>query len=259
MRPARQRQRFLSADQAARVYDRIGRLQDLQAVYEHRAVDDLVAHGEFEHAQAVLELGYGTAALARRLLARHLPATCRYVGVDVSPRMHRLAAHRLAEYSNRADVQLSDGSLPLSFADASFDRFIAAYVVDLLSPEHIAQVLGEAHRLVAPEGLLCVASLTDGATPAATHLTRAWEALWKVSPGLLGGCRPLRLTEYLDPRAWRLHHRSVVTAFAVSSEVIVASPLHEPPRPGPSTGTATTSLPSHQREPQLPGRSKPSV
>ena len=60
--------RYLTAAQTRRVYDRIGRIQDLQAVYEHRAINTLVAHADFTHAHAVCELGHGTGALAERLL-----------------------------------------------------------------------------------------------------------------------------------------------------------------------------------------------
>ena len=87
--------RYLTSTQAGRIYDRIGRLQDLQALYEHRAASDLLAHADFEHAQAVLEVGYGTGAFAQRLLERHLPPWSHYAGIDVSPHMHALARRRL--------------------------------------------------------------------------------------------------------------------------------------------------------------------
>lgn len=70
-------ERFLTAAQARGVYDRIGRGQDVQAVFEHRAISDLLAHADVEHAHAVFELGYGTGALAERLLRRYLPADSR--------------------------------------------------------------------------------------------------------------------------------------------------------------------------------------
>ena len=60
--------RFLTAEQARRVYARIGRVQDLQSLYEHGATEELLAHAGFEHAQAVFELGYGTGAFAERVL-----------------------------------------------------------------------------------------------------------------------------------------------------------------------------------------------
>ncbi len=215
--------RYLTASQAARVYDRIGRVQDLQAVYERRATAALLEHGDFEHAHAVCELGHGTGALAHRLLTRHLPADAHYSGIDVSPHMHQLAARRLRAYPSRVELRLSDGSLHLAYPDASFDRFVATYVLDLLSPDDIQLVLAEAHRLLAPDGLLCLASLTTGATPPARLLTRAWQAIWAIRPALVGGCRPITLADQLDQTRWSLRHHATLTTLAISSEVVVAT------------------------------------
>jgi hypothetical protein len=51
-------ERHLSPAEAARVFDRIGRLQDSQGSYERRAVEELLRRGAFERAAAVVELGW---------------------------------------------------------------------------------------------------------------------------------------------------------------------------------------------------------
>ncbi len=215
--------RYLTVAQVRAVYDRIGRIQDLQGLYERRATNELIAHTDFESAQAVFELGYGTGAFARRLLERHLPPASRYVGVDVSPRMHELARRRLDRFADRAELRLGDGSLHFPFKDDAFDRVVANYVLDLLAPTDIGIFIEEARRLLAPGGLLCLASLTFGATRPARLVTRVWEWLWAYRPELVGGCRPLRLTDQLDRGAWSLRHHAVVTSFGVSSEIVVAA------------------------------------
>jgi ubiquinone/menaquinone biosynthesis C-methylase UbiE len=154
--------RYLTAEQARRTYDRIGPIQDLQAIYEHRAIRELLAHADFEHASAVFELGFGTGALAKRLLERHLLHDSRYVGLELSPRMHRLAKSRLRPFTPRIELLLSEGSLQLPLPSGEFDRFLATYVLDLLSPGDIRRVLCEAQRVLAPGGLLCMTSLTHG-------------------------------------------------------------------------------------------------
>lgn len=40
---------------------------------------------------------------------------------------------------------------------------------------------------------------------------------------LVGGCRPIELTTYLEGSAWELVDREVVTAWPVSSEVVIAA------------------------------------
>ena len=225
--------RYLTFGQAGRVYDRIGRLQDVQALVERPAIDDLVAHADFQHAEAVFELGYGTGALARQLLEERLPAGARYVGVDVSPHMQALATRRLVRFADRTDLRLSDGSLHFPFVDRSFDRVLACYVLDLLSLGDIDLLLVEAARLVASGGLLCLTSLTPGSTRPSRVVTRVWQMLWRLRPELVGGCRPLRTSERLDPTVWTLHHHAVVTRLGFSFENLVAARRSSPAVPPP--------------------------
>jgi ubiquinone/menaquinone biosynthesis C-methylase UbiE len=222
--PVGPRPRYLTAEQTRRVYDRIGRIQDLQALYEHGAVAALLAHGDFEHAHAVCEVGHGTGALAERLLRDHLPADARYSGIDLSPHMHELAEWRLHDYADRTELRLGNALPRLPYADAGFDRFLAAFVLDLLSPGDITRILDEARRLLAPGGLLCLASLTTGSTRPARLLTRVWRALWARSPALVGGCRPIVIRDHLDRSAWSLCHHQTITTLAIASEVVVATP-----------------------------------
>ena len=217
------RVRYLTVGQARRVYDRIGRLQDVQALVERPAIDDLVAHADFEHAGAVFEFGYGTGAVARRLLEQRLPAGARYVGVDVSPHMQALATRRLVPFADRIDLRLSDGSLQFPFPDGSFDRVLACYVLDLLAPEDIDLFLAEAARLLAAGGLLCLTNLTPGNTRTSRVVTRLWQRVWTLRPELVGGCRPLQTGERLDPTLWALRHHAVVTRLGFSFENLVAA------------------------------------
>jgi hypothetical protein len=49
-----------------------------------------------------------------------------------------------------------------------------------------------------------------------------WQRIHALKPILVGGCRPLRVADYLDQQQWQPLHHSVVTAWGVSSEVTVA-------------------------------------
>jgi SAM-dependent methyltransferase len=215
---------YLSAEQTRRVYDRIGRLQDTQRIYEGRAVEAVVADGGFARARAVVEVGCGTGALAARLLGRELPASAHYVGIEVSPRMAAIARSRLARLGGRATIHVGDAAERIPVDDGWADRILSAYVFDLLSPERAAALLAEARRALAADGLLCLVSLTQPRSTTGRVLFAGWERLWSLRPQLVGGCRPVDLLPLLDGGAWRVELARVVTAFAISSQVVVARP-----------------------------------
>lgn len=211
---------------ARRVYDRIGRIQDTQRLYEDPPVSRLAELSGFESAHAVFELGCGTGRYAARLLRERLPADARYVGVDISPTMVWLAAERLREWGPRARVELIEPpALALPGGDGEFDRFVATYVFDLLEIEYSERLLGEARRLLAPDGRLCLVALTEGATPAARRAASVWSAVAGRWPGVLGGCRPIRLEAIVGADWWRVEHHETLTRWWITSEVLVAGRL----------------------------------
>jgi len=216
--------RTLTRTEARAVYDRIGRWQDTQAFYEDPALDDLIAHADFEGAQFVLEVGCGTGRLAERLLRDHCPPSARYVGVDLSPRMVEIARGRLATFGERATVVESDGSFAFDGADQSQDRIVATYLLDLLSAADIRSFLTEAHRLLRPGGHLCLAGLTWGDDLLARILSGSWAAVHALRPEWVGGCRPLRMHRFVAEGAWTVSHHEVVRAWGVPSEVLIATP-----------------------------------
>lgn len=215
----------LSHAEARAVYDRVGALQDTQRFYEDVAVRALIAHADLGNAEAVVEFGCGTGRHAAHMLGDHLPADAHYIGIDQSLTMVRLCRARLRPWADRSAVWQSDGRPEVTAPDASFDRFFATYVLDLLSPEDIASVLAEAHRLLNREGRLCLVGLTHGETPLQRRVVSFLERLHRFRPSLVGGCRPISLRAFLDSSRWRLLHRELVSRLGIPSEVLVALPL----------------------------------
>jgi len=211
----------LSHEEARRVYDFIGAKQDSQAFYEDMATRDLVRHGEFATACAVFEFGCGTGRFAKTLLAEHLGPKARYVAVDVSPKMVALARQKLSNFRDRASVLLSDGNPRTSEPAASFDRFVANYVLDLLSEEDIGGVVAEAHRLLRPGGLLCLASLAPGKDMLSRAVMAAWSFLHRLNPKFVGGCRPIDLLPFVSDQRWKLRHHQGFAPYGLPSEVII--------------------------------------
>lgn len=208
--------------EARRFYDRFGARQDRQLFYEAPALAVLLAHGDFAHARSVFEFGCGTGRLARELLDEHLPAAATYQGIDLSATMVALASERLAPFAARATVSRTSGDTVLSCASGSVDRLLSTYVLDLLDEARIGSLLDEAHRVLVPAGLLCLAGITPGATRRSRVVMHGWNALFRLRPALVGGCRPLRVAGLVDPVRWQIEHREVVVAWGIASEVLVA-------------------------------------
>ena len=203
------------------LYDRIGGWLDTQRFYEDAAIAELIAHSAFGSATSVFELGTGTGRVAARLLREHLPAGSRYQGVDSSPTMVGLARARLQPWHGRATVTLTDGSPRLDAPQAAFDRFLSTYVLDLLSADDIRAVLAEAHRLLAPNGRLCLVSATHGRSTLERLVMGAAGGVHRLSPQLVGGCRAIDLWSFLEAERWRVSHHQVVSKWGIPSEVVV--------------------------------------
>ncbi len=212
----------LPPHKAARVYNRIGRLQDTQVVFEAPALARLSADGRLSESNCVVEIGCGTGRFARNLLTNVCGPRCNYVGLDVSPRMCRIAITRLSRFPARARVIRVDGTLPLPLSAAEADRVVAAFVVDLLPTEYARKLLADAHRILTPGGLLCLASLVEGTTTATRIFSSAWSILARRAPALLGGCRPVVLADLLDLACWEVHTDTTVTARGFPAGVLVA-------------------------------------
>lgn len=214
--------RTLSHEESRAFYDWFGARQDRQGFYEDPALSDLAAHADLGEARSAFEFGCGTGRFAERLLSDWLPSDCRYQAIDISATMVRLAQARLAPWGERAHVTQTSGAISVPASDASFDRFITCYVLDLLSEPDIRRLLAEAHRVLIPGGLLCLAGSTRGASLSARIVGVLWQTLFRLQPKLVGGCRAIVAGEYLGDRDWSVRYVNVVTRFGISSEVLVA-------------------------------------
>lgn len=210
--------RYLSGPAVARVYDRIGALQDTQAFYEDPAFEVILRYGDFEQAKRVYEAGCGTGRAATRLLRDVLPPDAAYIGADISERMVGLARSRTQAWSNariaRADVTQFDPGI--------VDRVLSLFVVDLLDDVSIAQFLERAYDSLVHGGVLCVAGLAEGPSGVAQCISQFWKILHDMAPALVGGCRPKAIMPHLDPQRWRIVHLERQTRCGVSSEAVIA-------------------------------------
>jgi len=64
--------------------------------------------------------------------------------------------------------------------------------------------------------------LTYGTTPLSRLVQSLWSGLYALNPNIVGGCRPINLTRYLQPGMWQMVHNETIVSYGVPSEVLVA-------------------------------------
>lgn len=211
--------RFLPTQTVARVYDRIGALQDSQAFYEDPAVNIILQHAKFEDANRVYEAGCGTGRVATRLLRDILSPQASYIGADVSERMVSLAGSRTQQWRNarivRADVTQFDPGI--------VDRVLSLFVVDLMDDASIKEFLRRAYDSLVQGGLLCVAGLAEGASGIEQRVSQLWKILHSMAPAMVGGCRPKPVAPHLDDEHWRVVLVEHQSRCGVTYETVIAA------------------------------------
>jgi hypothetical protein len=133
-----------------------------------------------------------------------------------------LASERLATFGTRATVALSNGGPPVAEATASYDRFVSNFVLDLLSEHDIRGVIAEAHRILVPNGLLGLCSLTAGFNAPTRFVAGILSSVHRLRPQLIGGCRALELQDFLPPSQWQVRHVVRVAPLCVPLQAVVA-------------------------------------
>ncbi len=214
----------LSTEQAKKYYDNFGAKQDSQGFYENKPIHILFKEGEFEKAQKIFEFGCGTGKKASELLDHIVPETCTYTGQDISDTMVELAHQNLEQWKERVTVRKTDGTTQLPEAENTFDRFYSTYVLDLLPPEKIQEVVQEAKRVLQPEGKLCLVGITKGKNIRSKIVSSGWTLIFKVHASTVGGCRPINLLDYVKESDWTIQFHTKVTAKLIASEILIASP-----------------------------------
>ncbi len=205
-------------------YDAFGKKQDKQ-FYEDAAIDHLIEHGEFEKAGYVVEFGCGTGKLASRLLTEILPDDCRYLCLDISQTMISLCRDNTKAFYGRATCVKTEGEPELQLPDQIADRFVSTYVLDLMSEKDAESLIDAAYRLLQPGGKLCLASLTHGVDLVSRTVELLWNAAYRVSPKMTGGCRPVELAKYIRSGKWAVAHNATMVEYGVPSEVLIAKRL----------------------------------
>ena len=200
---------------ARQYYDFWGSHYDWFGFIESRAKHRLLDLLELSPGMKLLNVGLGTGLEHRELIAR-LGCAGDAVGLDISRSMLLSAKARTG-----APLCQADGCA-LPFANASFDRLYAAYVLDLVPAGDLLAWLSAFRRILRPGGKLVLGCLTEGVTQASRSLVSIWKLVYHISPLTCGGCRPLQLDGLVEESGFRILHSEVIVQLGMPSQLVCA-------------------------------------
>ena len=197
-------------------YDRVGSLYDWAERFEGRAKSVAFEQLSLTKGNCVLNVGAGT-GIDHARLARQIGSTGMAAALDLSTVMLRLVRERTHQPIVRADART------LPFRDQSFDCVFCSYVLDLIPTQELRATVHEFQRVLRPGGQIALVTMTNGTTRTSKELIRIWTSLYRLSPIVCGGCRPVELLPLLQQEEFRQIRRSVVVEAGFPSQIIIAN------------------------------------
>ena len=217
-----------SQESISTFYNWFGRLQDLFGFYETAPVDFMINACDIQPDSEIFEFGFGTGYLAQELLSKYPQST--YSGVDISKTMHQLATAKLTQFdAERTDLQLAMDTLGVieALPNGSIDRFISAYVFDLLPKTMMKDVIQKLQRKLRKDGKICLVSLTknvDDNNVLTRMVLNGWNTVSRFCNICLGGCRPINLRYPFEVQrtTFDVIVDTVQVSYGVPSQILIA-------------------------------------
>ncbi|MFU8868038.1 class I SAM-dependent methyltransferase [Natronococcus sp.] len=175
-----------------------------------------------EPGERALDVGCGTGT-ALVALARAVGPTGIAVGIDLADGMCRASRRALAGAGLERGVVLVGDGASLPFADEAFDAVFASFVLELFDTPELPAVLAEWRRVLAPDGRLCVVSLSRGGFGPTTWL---YERVHNLLPTAVD-CRPIYVTETLREAGFRVLEARYETVWRLPVEIGLCRPRED--------------------------------
>ena len=207
----------LNKDDVVDVYSQTAPIYDLWgSLTETKARKRSLILAEIRNGESILEVAIGTGLTFKEILRAN--PNGHNVGVDLTPAMLDKAKSRAAQL--RVDnYQISVGdAYNLEFSDHQFDLLMNNYMFDLLPEKDFIPVLKEFKRVLKPYGRIVIVNMTQG-----EHFyQRFWEAIYRINPRWLGGCRGVLLSQAMEMAGFTKITRETVSQIGFASEIISA-------------------------------------
>jgi demethylmenaquinone methyltransferase/2-methoxy-6-polyprenyl-1,4-benzoquinol methylase len=169
--------------------------------------------------ETVLEIGFGTGKTLLPL-ARSVGETGKVYGLDISEGMIEIAGSRLrkAGLSGRVELKCGDATA-LAFPDQSFEAVFLCFTLELFDTPEIPIVLKECHRVLRPNGRICVVAMSKKGKP--NLMTRLYGWSHDKLPNYVD-CRPIYAQESMEESGFRTTEAEVMLMWGLPVEIVLA-------------------------------------
>lgn len=208
----------LTQEEIKSAYDSISKIYDAWAfLTESRARERALELSGIENGMRVLEVAVGTGLAFKEIVEWNSAGY--NAGIDLSDGMLNRAKRKLSR-KNAGNYELKIGNAAdLSYPAESFDILFNNYMFDLFPFEKMDEVIGEFRRVLKPGGRLVLVNMTVGRSAG----SKVYDAVYRLSPKLLGGCRGVEMVEKLESNGFRVERREYIEQMFFPSEIVIAT------------------------------------
>ena len=207
----------LSQKDIKSLYNSLSAVYDIWGILaESRARKRAIELAEISNGQSILEVAVGTGLAFYEIVKRNPDGI--NIGIDISEGMLKKAQKRMRKIKS-ANYELKIGSaFEIPYPDGSFDLLINNYMFDLISFDDMEKILIEFRRVLKKGGKLILVNMTMGEKLG----SRIYELIYRLSPKLIGGCRPVKMSDKLNATGFHVITREYHQQLLFPSEVILA-------------------------------------
>jgi ubiquinone/menaquinone biosynthesis C-methylase UbiE len=206
----------VSQEEIPAVYGKIAWMYDAwAALTETRARRRALSLASIRDGESVLEVAVGTGLAFREAVAANPSGMTE--GIDLTRPMLARARKKVIGLPGKHRLRVGDAH-HLDFADRSFDVVLNSYMFDLLPEASFSVVLGELFRVLRPGGRAVIVNMGRGTK----RRHRLYEAVYRMSPRLLGGCRGVELERSIAAAGFTDIAVEHVVEMGFPSEIIAA-------------------------------------
>lgn len=209
-----------SVTEAKRWYDSISHVYDIGIdPFERQIRNTAIESLEISHGDRVIDIGCGTGR-SLSTFGRQVGSKGTVIGVDISANMCRRARTHIEPMSKEIVTVVQGDVRSLPFIRESFDFVFASFVIELFMADDMDVVLTECRRVLAPQGRLCVVSLSRRDP---NPLVAIYERLHAMFPTAID-CRPIYLRETLQRAGFRVQEQRYEALFGLPVDIVLALP-----------------------------------